>query len=146
MAETSGQIKGTGVLLSKDVAGTAKAVANLMANSFTVGKNVIDVSSKSSGEWAEFLQGRKNWTMTCESITEYDTSVGAGETSMQDVLTDHLANTTWTVVFGSGVVGDPKITGTVIISNFTWDNPDDDKSTFSVDLQGTGAATQSVFA
>ena len=146
MAETAGAINGTLVFLSKDVAGTAKNVANLIANSITVGSNVIDVSSKSSGSWAENIDGRKNWSMSCESVVEFDTSVGAGETSMQDTLTDQIAGTAWSVVFGSGVTGDPKLSGTARIANFTWDNPDDDKSTFSIELKGSGALTLGTFS
>jgi predicted secreted protein len=141
MAETAAPINGTLVKLWK---GTVP-VANLVANSVSIGKTIIDVSSKSSATWAESIQGRLNWSMSAESITEFDTSVGTTETSMQDLLTDHIASTTWSIVFGTGVSGDPKLSGTALIGNFEWSNPDDDKSTFSVDFTGTGALTLGTF-
>jgi predicted secreted protein len=142
MAETAGQINGTLVKLFNGTVG----VANLMANEVTIGSTIIDVSSKSSAGWEENIAGRKNWSMTCESVTEFDTSVGTSEESMQDIIADQIAGTAWSVVMGTGTVGDPKLSGSARIANFTWTNPDNEKSTFSVDFTGTGALTLDLFA
>lgn len=141
MAETAGIINGTLVKLWNNTV----PIANLTANEVTVGANIIDVSSKSSGEWAENIAGRKNWSMSCESVMEFDTSVGTSEESMQDILTDMIAGTAWSIVFGTGTAGDPKLSGSARISNFAWTSPDDDKSTFTVDFTGTGALTLATF-
>lgn len=141
MAETAGAIDGTLVKLWKNTV----AIANLTASGVTLGTTIIDVSSKDSAGWEENIAGRKNWSMDCESVTEFDTSVGTGSTSMQDILTDQIAGTSWTLVIGSGTTGDPKLSGTARIESFSWTNPDNDKSTFTVSFKGTGALALSTF-
>lgn len=141
MAETTGPINGTLIKLYK---GTVP-IANLISNDFNIDMTIIDVSSKSSGAANENITGRYSWGCGFESITEFDGSVGTTEISWQDILTDIIAGTSWTVVIGSGVTGDPKLTGTARISATNLSAPDNDKSTFSSDLQGTGALTVTTF-
>jgi predicted secreted protein len=146
MAETPGAINGTLIKLYKDVAGTLKPIANLVSDDFNIDKTMIEVTSKSSGAGSEFITGRYTWSCSAESITEYDTSVGSGEMSLQDILTDLLAGTSWSVVIGTGTTGDLKLSGTAYISNVAGSNPDNDKSTFTCDFQGTGVLTVGTFA
>jgi hypothetical protein len=141
MAETSGPINGTLVKLYK---GTVP-FANLISNDWNLDKTMINVSSKSSSAADEFIVGRYGWTASAESITEYDTSVGTTEISLQDILTDLLAGTAWSVVVGTGTIGDLKLSGSAYIKSAKGSNPDNDKSTFSIELQGTGALTVGVF-
>lgn len=146
MAETAGALNGTLIKLYKDVSGTLKPVANLMSNDFSVEKTIIDVTSKSSGAATEAITGRYSWSCSAESITEYDTSVGTTEMSLQDILTDLLAGTSWSVVIGTGVTGDLKLSGSAYIANVKGSNPDNDKSTFTCDFTGTGELTVGTFA
>jgi hypothetical protein len=141
MAETTGPLNGTLIKLYK---GTVP-FANLISNDWSIDKTMINVSSKSSSAAEEFIVGRYGWTCSAESITEYDGSVGTSEISLQDILTDLLAGTSWSVVIGTGTVGDLKLSGAAYISSAKGSNPDNDKSTFTVDLQGTGALTVSTF-
>lgn len=142
MAETAGPIDGTLVKLYN---GTVP-VANLIATNIKVGKKMIDVSSKDSAGWDEFIGGRANWTMDCESVLEYDTSVGTAGESIKEILDDLIAGTSWTAVIGSGTSGDMKLSGAAFIMDVSISHPDNDKSTFSVSLQGTGALTVGTFA
>jgi hypothetical protein len=66
--------------------------------------------------------------------------------SLQDILTDLIAGTSWSVVIGTGTTGDLKLSGTAYISNVSGSNPDNDKSTFTCDFQGTGVLTVGTFA
>ena len=141
MAETAGPLNGTLIKLFK---GTVP-FANLISNDWSIDKTMINVSSKSSSGADEFIAGRYTWTCSAESITEYDTSVGTTEMSLQDMITDLLAGTSWSVVIGTGTTGDMKLSGTAYISSAKGSNPDNDKSTFTVDLQGTGALALSTF-
>lgn len=141
MAETTGPLNGTGIKLYK---GTVP-VANLLSNDFNFDMTIIDVSSKSSGAAAENITGRYSWSCSAESVNENDGSVGTTEVSFQDIMTDALAGTSWTVVIGSGTTGDPKLTGTARLANVKLTAPDNDKSTFTVDITGTGALTLSTF-
>jgi hypothetical protein len=141
MAETTGPINGTLVKLYK---GTIP-FANLISNDWTIDKTTINVSSKSSSGAEEFIAGRYTWSCSAESILEYDGSVGTTEISLQDILTDLLAGTAWSVVIGTGTTGDLKLSGSAYLKNAKASHPDNDKSTFTVELQGTGALTPSTF-
>lgn len=141
MAETTGPINGTLIKLYK---GTVP-IANLLSNDFDFNMTIIDVTSKSSGAANENITGRYNWKCSFESVTEFDGSVGTSETSFQDILTDALAGTSWTVVMGTGTTGDPKLTGTARLENVKLTAPDNDKSTFTGSLVGTGALTLTTF-
>ncbi len=145
MAETSGPINGTLIKLFKDVTGTNKPIANLISNDINIDKTMINVSSKSSSGADEFITGRYTWTCSAESITEFDTSVGTSDMSLQDIITDILAGTAWSVVIGTGTTGDMKLSGSVYLSNVKATAPDNDKSTFTCDMQGTGALTLGTF-
>jgi hypothetical protein len=138
---TTGPVSGTLVKLFK---GTVP-FANLISNDWSIDKTMINVSSKSSSGWDEFIVGRGSWTVSCESITEYDTSVGTSEMSLEDILTDLMAGTSWSIVVGTGVSGDMKLSGAAFIKSAKGTNPDNDKSTFTVELQPTGAPTLSTF-
>lgn len=145
MAETAGAINGTLIKLYKDVSGALKPVANLVSNDFNLDKTMIDVTSKSSAGAKEFIVGDYTWTCSAESITEFDTSVGSGEISLQDILADEIAGTSWSIVIGTGVVGDMKLSGAAYLQNVSISAPYNDKSTFTCDLQGTGALTVGLF-
>lgn len=145
MAETAGALNGSLIKLYKDVTGTLKPIANLVSNDWTIDKTMIDVSSKDSAGASEFIAGRYTWTCSAEGILEYDTSVGSSATSIKDILDDCLAGTSWTVVIGTGTSGDMKLSGSAYISNVSGANPDNDKATFTCDIQGSGALTVGTF-
>ena len=145
MAETSGPINGTLIMLYKNVSGTNKPIANLISNDFNVQKTLINVSSKDSAGADENITGRYSWSCSAESITEMNTSVGTSAISLQTIISDAIAGTSWSVVIGSGVTGDLKLSGTAYLANVKLTNPDNDKSTFTCDLTGTGALTVGTF-
>ena len=138
---TTGPINGTLIKLYK---GTIP-FANLISNDFSIDKTIIDVSSKSSSGFNEKIVGRVSWTCSAESISEWDTSVGTTEMSLEDIITDLLAGTSWSVVYGTGVTGDMKLSGAAFIKSAKISSPDNDKSTFTVELEGTGAVTLGTF-
>jgi predicted secreted protein len=65
--------------------------------------------------------------------------------SLQDILADEIAGTSWSIVIGTGVVGDMKLSGAAYLQNVSISAPYNEKSTFTCDLQGTGALTVGVF-
>lgn len=146
MAETAGAINGTLIKVYKDVTGTLKPIANLISNDISIDMTIIDVSSKSSSGAAENITGRYSWSGSAEGIVEYDTSVGTSDISLQDIIADLLAGTSWTCVIGTGVTGDQKLTGTTRLANVKMSAPDNDKATFTCDFTGTGALTQTTFS
>ena len=138
---TTGPVNGTLISIYKDVSGTLKKIANATSNSFDISKDMIDVTSKDSAGAKEFIAGEYGWTMNVEAIFEDDASVGASQQSFKDLATDLLAGTVLTVVISTNVTGDEKYTGSAYFMSLALSAPNNDKATWTGQLQGTGALT-----
>jgi TP901-1 family phage major tail protein len=136
---TTGLVNGTLIAIYKDVAGTLTKVANATSSDFELTRDTIDATNKDGGVYKEFLVGLAGWTMNAEGIFEEDGS--ATGISPKDLLTDIIAGAPITVVMTSNATGDLKVSGSAIITSFSWNAPVNDVSTFSVALQGTGTLT-----
>lgn len=141
MTATTGSLNGTLVALHVDEAGTLKKVANLQSNDFDFNVDMIDVSSKSSAGWKEFIVGDKGGQFSFSAVLEEDGSVGTDERSFQDLYTLSSAGTAMTLVFTSAVVGDRKYSASCYITNLKLSSPYNDKVTFTGTGQITGAIT-----
>jgi TP901-1 family phage major tail protein len=138
---TTGPVNGTLIAIYKDISGTLTKIANATSNSFDITADMIDVTSKDSAGWKEFITGEKGYTLSIEGIFEEDGSVGAGGLSWKDVITDLTAGTSVTIVMTSNVSGDLKLIGAAFFSNLNLSAPNNDKATFTATIQGTGALT-----
>jgi TP901-1 family phage major tail protein len=127
------------IAIYKDVAGTLTKVANATSSDFELTRDTIDATNKDGGVYKEFLVGLAGWTMNAEGIFEEDGGVTG--VSAEDLLDDVIAGTPITVVMTSNVTGDLKVSGSAIITSFSWNAPVNDVATFSVALQGTGTLT-----
>jgi TP901-1 family phage major tail protein len=93
----------------------------------------IDVTSKDSQGWTEAIAGIKSFSIECEGfLSEDDEATGALEEAF-DARTSLKA----TIKMPSG----KKYEGTVIITDFPVEFPQDDAVTYSLELTGTGALT-----
>ena len=138
---TTGPVNGTLIRIYKDVSGTLKKIANATSNSLDISKDMIDVTSKDSAGAKEFIAGEYGYTLNVEAIFEDDSSVGAGQISYKDLVTDLLAGTLVTIVMTSNVTGDEKYTGSAFFSSLSLSAPNNDKATWTGTLQGSGALT-----
>jgi TP901-1 family phage major tail protein len=136
---TTGLVNGTLIAIYKDVAGTLTKVANATSSDFELTRDTIDATNKDGGVYKEFLVGLAGWTMNAEGIFEEDGGVTG--ISAKELLDDIIAGTAITVVMTSKVSGDLKVSGSAIITSFSWNAPVNDVATFSVALQGTGTLT-----
>lgn len=136
---TTGPINGTLISIFKDVAGTLTKIANATSHGIDIAKDMIDVTNKDSAGAKEFIAGEYGYTLSVEGIFEEDASVGAGQQSFKDILTDLLAGTSVTVVMTTNSTGDQKLTGSAFFSSLSLSAPNNDKATFTGSLQGTGA-------
>lgn len=116
-----------------------------LSSSITTACNLIDVSSKAScrASYAEY--GRVIETGSVSSIASSTHSEAAY--NWKEVQAAIVAGTKLAVVIteydcdGVEIVGAVNIAGTVLVSNLTWDMPDNEKTTFSFDYQFDGATT-----
>lgn len=123
-----------------------KAVVGETSTSYKSAQTMIELSNKTSGFDSDFAAGRINRTISVSSIASTDPQtttytfkaaleLQASGAEVAFILTEYADKTAAAVVAGM-----TKISGSCLISNVTWDAPDNDKMTFSLDLQVTGAA------
>lgn len=150
MAASTGYTNGTliGMFSETTVGGvtTSKKFANARTNDFELTTDMIDASNKDSAGWKEFIAGLHSATLSCDGVMEEDGSVGSAEESPEDLLSKAIAKNPITVVMGSGISGDLKLTMSALFSSFSLSSPNNDVATFSVKLQITGEVTVSKFA
>ena len=139
---TTGLVNGTLVSIYKDVSGTLTKIANGTSADFSITKDTIDATNKDGGSYKEFLVGLTSWTMNFEGLYEEDGSV-TGQ-SAKEVLADLMTGALITVVMTSNVTGDLKLSGSALLTNFAWNAPVNDVSTFTCSLQGSGTLTVGV--
>lgn len=125
-----------------------KLLVGEMSNSRAVSANLIDVSSKSSGRDTNLEYGRVAKTGSFSFISSSTPS--ATELTFHDLEALIDAGTKVTAFItnytsgGVEVIGDNKVSGFILISNLSQDNPDNDKISCSADYQFDGATTTSV--
>jgi len=124
--------------------GTALLVGE-SSSSITSAANMIETSSKINGRESTFEYGRMNRTISVSSVASTDSTLTTygyksaleaqiAGTKISFSITEYADQT------GAAAVGDATIiSGTALISNVSIENPDDDKLTFSLDLQVDGA-------
>lgn len=142
ITNVSGNLAGT---ITHPIANnTNLSVVGESSSSFKSAQNIIEVSSKASGQDAEFKAGRITRTISVSSIASsdptltsygFDTAIYAqnGLLPIAFSLTEYAS--------GTAVTGSTIISGSAYVSNVSWENPDNDKMTFSLDLQVSGTIT-----
>jgi hypothetical protein len=128
-------------------AGAASLVGE-SSTSFKSAQTMIEVSSKASGQNSDFEAGRINRTISVSSLASTDpAATGYG---FEDALAAQVTGTKIAFLItafsgaGNKISGDSYISGNAHISNVSWDVPDNDKMTFSCDLQVTEGITVDV--
>jgi predicted secreted protein len=122
-----------------------KLVVGESSTSFKAAQTMIETSNKLSGQDSDFEAGRINRTLSVSSIASTDPQTTtytfkaaleaqAAGTAIAFILTEYTDKTGVTPTTGMS-----KISGSCHISNVSWEAPDNDKMTFSLDLQVTGA-------
>jgi predicted secreted protein len=139
MAST-GITNGTLIAIYKEVAGSPVKIANATSNDFSITKDMIETTNKDSAGAKEYIAGEYGYTMSIEGMFEEDASVGA-LISWKEILTDLIAGTSVTIVMTSNVSGDIKLSGSAFFSDLNLTAPNNDVTTFTASIQGTGALT-----
>lgn len=122
------------------VGSTPVAVARLTDSSLRVGHSVRDITTKDSAGWKEIAEGLRDWSMSGSALWEYAASSTA---NVEDLfLANVTTRTAITVEFGSGVSGDPKISGSAYCTSFEASSPtQEDNLSVTFELEGNGALT-----
>lgn len=96
--------------------------------------NPIDITTRSSNGWKEFLQGLKEWEVSVEKLWVAD------DAALAALRSAFLNGTTVAVEVRDGAAGNG-FTGTAIVNSMKFGQPMDGGVSFPITLKGTGALT-----
>ncbi|MFN9112316.1 MAG: phage tail tube protein, partial [Bacteroidota bacterium] len=116
---TTGKINGTIIGLYKVVTGTPDTytkIANGRSANFDLSVDMIETTEKDSGGFKEYIAGEKGGTFQFEGVLEYESSVSTQGLSFDDLVTDALAGTAFTIRWSSQSTGDQYMQSSVLIS------------------------------
>ena len=124
MAITAGTISGNGVLVYLD--GTA--IGCTTGGTLTITNNQVETTCKDDDGAVTYAAGSQDWNIQVDGNTKLDAPVGLpalAELAMsKDTVTVRMAT--------ANTVDDPYFEGDAFISSFTWTNPVNAPSTYSV--------------
>jgi predicted secreted protein len=141
---TTGIVNGTLIGLYKVVAGTPTTftkIANGRAAGADLSIDMIEITTKDSSGFKEYVAGEKGGTFQFEGLLEYDTSVATQGLSFDDMVTDALAGTAFTIRWSSQSTGDEYLESSVLVSSVSASAPQNESATFSCTMQMTGTIT-----
>lgn len=97
--------------------------------------DVLDTSTKTSGDWKRNIAGAKEWSATCDGFYYID------DTGYKAAVTAFLGSTEVDIVLANegNTVG---FKGKALITGLDIDAPYDDAMSYSIELTGTGALTE----
>lgn len=90
-----------------------------------------------TGNAASFLAGRTSWTLGGEAKLAFDATYG-----WSALFAAWKNGTTLSVAWQSTVAGDKGYSGSGLLTSLSGDTPDNEDSTFSFSIQGSGALTE----
>ena len=132
------QVNGNNALLTHN--GTTIACST--SNGFGMTKELLDTTTKCSSSWAEFISGKKSWTLDIEGV--YDESLAE---NFEELFTDFdgTAASTIRMTFTGSTPSGTWYGGTGFITDLSLTAPQDERVTWSATFTGTAAlATASI--
>ncbi|CCH01991.1 hypothetical protein FAES_3990 [Fibrella aestuarina BUZ 2] len=121
-----------------------KVVARQTDLSFNRGKAEIEVSSKQSGQWAEFLSGRKNAEVTFDAFVETNPVVGEVSEAVMDDIYDSPNAYKWAIE--SALSGTRSREFFAVMTKFDLKLQQENGAMYSITLRVTGQPTTTVVA
>lgn len=112
-------------------------IGNLTNCELEVNREMIDVTTKDSGNWKEHLVGLMDWKMSGDITVDY-----AATYAPDDVFDALIAGTDLVVKFGVPGGGNVKYTGTGHYTQFGKSAGVQDKVTSKFSIEGTGAISK----
>jgi len=127
---------------------TGLPIAFSTAAKLEINTDTREISSKDGGYWKEYSAGRLGWSAGTDALYTEVLTGTVSTTSIDELYALQIARTPITMVFGAatGAAGaqtndatKKKFTGQAIITAISVNAPDNDTTTYSVTLQGTGS-------
>lgn len=131
-------MKFNGSLLKMQVLGTPnKDIADTRDISMTINTAEINVTTRDSGGWEEYLGGVRSYTAKATGIVDFTTA--AGKVKMGELMDYGIARVLVGIILTTSVTGDKSYSGTALFTNVTFSAPHEGEVTWSADLKGSGA-------
>lgn len=113
--------------------------------SLTVEGEEIDVSCKSSGNWADTLAGTKNWSVSINAKLEVDAAANGFFDILDDLVNGtELAIEITTYDGTATIVGDKYVSGTAVVTSTTLNGNRNEAVSWDATLSGRGALVTTV--
>jgi hypothetical protein len=130
MALTAGTISGNGVLVYVD----DEAIGCTTGGTLTITNNQVETTCKDNDGAVTYAPGSQDWNIQVDGNTKLDAPVG-----LQRLAELAMTKETVTVRMAtSNTADDPYFEGEAFISSFTWTNPVNAVSTYSVTFSPRG--------
>jgi len=134
---TTGKFNGDLLILDID----GNALAHSQDATLVINQDAPDTTTKDSGGWKENLDdGNRGWEMSASGLVTYD----ALNTAPGDLADGILNNTSNTLKFTTGVVGDTEYTGTGKLTSISQNAPQNAPPSYEVTYLGKGALAKAV--
>lgn len=124
------------LLFSTDGGTTFDAALHVKGFTLTFDSKEIAISNMDSGEWEEFLIGRKNWNFSYSGLGRLDTV--ADKLNTDQIIALFANGTKVKAQFTTNVTGDTYWEGDGFIKGGSIEFQDDSEVTTSIDGRGTG--------
>lgn len=133
MAVTPGTLSGTAVLVYID----GVAIGCTTGGTFTGTNAEVETTCKDDDGAITFTPGAQSWTIQVDGNVKLDAPVGlprlAEAWKSKETVTVRMAT--------ANTVDDPYLEGEAYISNFSWTNPNNAPSTYSITFSPRGPIT-----
>ncbi|MCF2517126.1 phage tail tube protein [Dyadobacter sp. CY351] len=137
--------KFNGSLLKMFVAGAPdKEIKDTRDISITVNTAEIDVTTRDSGGWKEYLGGVRSWTGKATGIVDWATT--SGKVSFGELIAYDIARAPVAIEFSTLATGDVSYAGNGYFTNVTFSAPHEGEVTWNADVIGTGALVPAAIA
>lgn len=120
------------------VGSTSTKIDNITKISMSIGRNMIDVTTKDSNHWKEVLPGLKDAKFTFEGPLDY----GSSGYTPSSLFTALDAGTSLAFILYDSTSGDKQYQASGYLNKFDTSSGVEDVATFSLEATVTGAVTQ----
>lgn len=146
--ENSKIVYGGDLMLFVGTGATKTPLAFSTSASLETTRDTREISSKDSGDWKDYLVGKMGWTCSTDGLVAF--TLTGTTSSIEDLYAYKVAGTLVNIAFGIKTGTTPSWTldasnkyfsGTAYITSLSLSSGDNETSTYSISLQGTGELT-----
>lgn len=126
-------------LLKVRVGSTPTAILRQNDAQLSINSETVDISTKDTDGWRETMNGLKSWSISGSGFWAFNDAAGGNQSVLYNAL---FAQTALPVEFGTGISGDPKFSGSAVVTQWEASSSGASEATsYSYTFEGNGALT-----